>query len=1132
MDVGGDGSGTEVEQFWAATRDGLQRRLQSRDLLRQTRKLRRELSAGPGADYADTLFIPISQSDNRKRHQRSCRPLLVLPSNPHKRRWDMAVVAMAAYTIVAIPWRAAFAPEYLAEPGWFDLGVDICFGADILLCLCTAYHDEDVLVDAGSSIVRHYISTWFIPDVTAAIPWHLVLSALPASDAAPLPRGLLTMRLTSLLKLGRASHLKRKTVQLHQWGKHLLQSMSLRLLALLCKIYFAAHIICCGWHLVSGCDAAAAAAAPPSPARWRKCGGDTPHSRYLASIYWTITTIMTVGYGDISPTTSGERAYALLIESVGATALGFIISMVMAIVEAQEPHDSARAARFRAADACAARRRLPAALRHSIAQHLTQYYATPGLLRQEQAGGGGGGGGADADLPRELHCALACAAHRRTMARMAALQALLCDGGGGGGAAAVADIVRALRPMTARAGEVILNAQQPTLQLYFISEGRVEGTEPPRSAAAAAAAAAAGARAAPWPLVVTLSGGCEFELAAALHVRAARLRYAAALPTHLLWLDSGALRSAAARHAAAGAALAAHAAAQEAAVAAAIASGPARTEDLRLTKVLALEDWQVRRSSGAAAAAAAAAAEVRARSGDDARAHVRSARPARQRGGGSGSSSSAQRAAAAECQSGGGGGGGRGERRCVGVGGEGGAASGSGGGGGGDGGGNGGRGGSGGSGSGGGGGGDGDSGSSTGSSSGSRGDLVESLETAQDLLRRGIVLPGHPLKVRWDALVGACIVYGVVTVPLRMGLRGALSGAAWSRLDAAADACFAIDIAATFRTAYATGGGLIVTVPAMIARRYVRGWLAVDALSTFPFDRIVTATSGSGSGGGALRMLKLVRVMRLVRLVRLLKLFRRGGPPGTDVAGAGARGGNKAVMRGLQLMLMLAFLGHIVGCMWSAVAMSEAVGGAADTWWVALGLAVEDVGGRYIASVYWAFTTTTTTGYGDVLPLNDRERAYAMATMLLGGIVFGYIVGNVSTLASDLDGQAATDTETLVVLSAYLEDRRVPPPLARCVKLHMEFQLAQGGARSGDCAFAAALSPKLQAEVTLQSCRAVLPKLAVFRGQDRGLTAHVLALMQPRLYPSGTLIINPSHAARSGGGGGGIHFVVAGTAEV
>ena len=40
---------------------------------------------------------------------------------------------------------------------------------------------------------------------------------------------------------------------------------------------------------------------------------------------------------------------------------------------------------------------------------------------------------------------------------------------------------------------------------------------------------------------------------------------------------------------------------------------------------------------------------------------------------------------------------------------------------------------------------------------------------------------------------------------------------------------------------------------------------------------------------------------------------------------------------------------------------------------------------RYLAALYWAMSTMTTVGYGDITPESDGERAYAMVGMVIGG---------------------------------------------------------------------------------------------------------------------------------------------------
>jgi hypothetical protein len=88
-----------------------------------------------------------------------------------------------------------------------------------------------------------------------------------------------------------------------------------------------------------------------------------------------------------------------------------------------------------------------------------------------------------------------------------------------------------------------------------------------------------------------------------------------------------------------------------------------------------------------------------------------------------------------------------------------------------------------------------------------------------------------------------------------------------SYIELAIDAWFLLDVAMNFFTGYHEFTGEYVDSLPRIARRYFRGWFALDLISSIPADFIAEL-------GAASNDVTTLRLVRLLRMARLLKLFR------------------------------------------------------------------------------------------------------------------------------------------------------------------------------------------------------------------------------------------------------------------
>lgn len=176
---------------------------------------------------------------------------------------------------------------------------------DVGYWLCTAVFIADVVIrfsrfrqlQARGDKDAAFFKGWIFVDIVAAIPF----SPLFGWGFLELFRLVKLVRVVNFIRIVRQAEVRFSII-----------------LTLISFVYWTAllfHFLCCGWMDIYGVDDQA-----------------DNTTNYISAFYWTITTLTSVGYGDIVPTTNAQRLYSIMVQITGIAVFGYLIANVVTIV--------------------------------------------------------------------------------------------------------------------------------------------------------------------------------------------------------------------------------------------------------------------------------------------------------------------------------------------------------------------------------------------------------------------------------------------------------------------------------------------------------------------------------------------------------------------------------------------------------------------------------------------------------------------------------------------------------------------------------------------------------------------------------------------------------------------------------
>ena len=265
-----------------------------------------------------------------------------MPDSKFKVFWNIVIIMLLMYTAIFVPYKIAFIENDPQPLVIFEWLVDLIFGIDIIVNFISATEDanSNTLIYSHKTLAANYIKSWFFLDVLACFPFQLfgdiVTQSFPAMKStfgnkellrlARLPR---LYRLVRLLRMFKMVRLLRNNETLSTFFDLLsVHPAVLRLLKLV-FVYFLypVHIMGCIWFYVASFN--------NDPGCWasgQNLFEEGPDIQYLVSFYWSMQTITTVGFGDISISLLEEYILAIVWMVFGVSIYTICIGNVATII--------------------------------------------------------------------------------------------------------------------------------------------------------------------------------------------------------------------------------------------------------------------------------------------------------------------------------------------------------------------------------------------------------------------------------------------------------------------------------------------------------------------------------------------------------------------------------------------------------------------------------------------------------------------------------------------------------------------------------------------------------------------------------------------------------------------------------
>jgi CRP-like cAMP-binding protein len=271
-----------------------------------------------------------------------------------------------------------------------------------------------------------------------------------------------------------------------------------------------------------------------------------------------------------------------------------------------------------------------------------------------------------------------------------------------------------------------------------------------------------------------------------------------------------------------------------------------------------------------------------------------------------------------------------------------------------------------------------------------------------------------------------------------------------------------------------------------IAYKYGSRTFILDVIASFPLQYIDCIPNVDIEAWKLLRLVRLLKLLRLHRLDEFFKMIHFRFPEWIYAIAV------------VKLSVTFLLVAHVVASafFYMSYGLADPEGNEQEQYgyfngWVfndgildEQGEPVKYAAGPWLSSFYWAVTTMSTIGYGDISATTTPERILGMLLMIVGCCFFAYITGNVTQLLSYKPACEQRFEDIVSDLETFMIVRGIPHALKEKLRNYYMVRYPSGRVLNDDQIIQKIESPFLRKDILIHLYKDLVEKVPVFALMD------------------------------------------------